>query len=164
MQTTSLLRVLCHRKFVTVKVNKFFFFCTNDVMCHALWRHLLYPSYQFSIIEDGGGVTALLLNLKFRSRIWLKPLPKLRSLSISPNWPARPWPDQSFWQLISLFPRVFRAEKPLCMLFRIWLIWLDSYDKWKAPWVEYVSNRPHLLWVYQRDNPCRMLGEHSKSL
>ena len=43
--------------------------------------------------------------------------------------------DQLFWQwIISLFPRVFLAEKPLCILFRIWLIWLDSYDKWKAPW------------------------------
>ena len=135
-----------------------FFFCTNDIICHALWLFL-------SVLNNWGwwGVTALLLNLKFRSRIWLKPLPKLRPLSISPNWPARPWPDQSFWQWISLFPRVFRAEKPLCMLF-IWLIWLDSYDKWKAPWVEYVSNRPHLLWVYRRDNPRGMLREHEKSL
>ena len=75
-------------------------FCTNDIMCHALWHHLLYLSYQFSIFEDGGrgggggggggGVAALLLNLKFRSKIWPKPLPKLRALSISLNWPA--WP------------------------------------------------------------------------
>ena len=54
------------------------------------------------------------------------------------------WPDQSFWQWNSLFPRAF-AEKPSssCILFRIWLIWLDSFDgivwpvssdKWKAPW------------------------------
>ena len=28
----------------------------------------------------------------------------------------------------------------------------------------YKSNRPHFLWVYQRDNPIGMLGEHSKSL
>ena len=28
----------------------------------------------------------------------------------------------------------------------------------------YLSNRPHFLWVYRRDNPRRMLGEHSKSL
>ena len=28
----------------------------------------------------------------------------------------------------------------------------------------YLSNRPHLLWVYWRDNPRGMLGEHSKSL
>ena len=28
----------------------------------------------------------------------------------------------------------------------------------------YKSNRPHFLWVYRRDNPLRMLGEHSKSL
>ena len=104
-----------------------FFFCTNDVICHALWLFL-------SVLNNWGwwGVTALLLNLKFRGRIWLKPLPKLGPLSISPNWPARPWPDQSFWQWISLFPRVFRAEKPLCMLFRIWLIWLDSYDKMES--------------------------------
>ena len=42
--------------------------------------------------EGGGGerVAALLLNLKFRSKIWPKPLPKLRALSISLNWPARP--------------------------------------------------------------------------
>ena len=27
----------------------------------------------------------------------------------------------------------------------------------------YLSNRPHFLWVYRRDNPLWMLGEHSKS-
>ena len=29
---------------------------------------------------------------------------------------------------------------------------------------EYLSNRPHFLRVYQRDNPREMLGEHEKSL
>ena len=28
----------------------------------------------------------------------------------------------------------------------------------------YLSNKPHFLWVYRRDNPRRMLGEHEKSL
>ena len=28
----------------------------------------------------------------------------------------------------------------------------------------YLSNRPHFLWVYRRDNPPGMLGEHEKSL
>ena len=27
-----------------------------------------------------------------------------------------------------------------------------------------LSNRPHFLWVYRRDNPRGMLGEHEKSL
>ena len=27
----------------------------------------------------------------------------------------------------------------------------------------YKSNRPHFLWVYRRDNPLGMLGEHSNS-
>ena len=26
--------------------------------------------------------------------------------------------------------------------------------------MKYLSNRPHFLWVYQRDNPRGMLGEH----
>ena len=26
----------------------------------------------------------------------------------------------------------------------------------------YKSNRPHFLWVYRRDNPRGMLGEHEK--
>ena len=26
----------------------------------------------------------------------------------------------------------------------------------------YKSNRPHFLWVYRRDNPLGMLGEHEK--
>ena len=30
--------------------------------------------------------------------------------------------------------------------------------------VFYKSNRQHFLWVYWRDNPLGMLGEHSKSL
>ena len=28
----------------------------------------------------------------------------------------------------------------------------------------YLSNRPHFLWVYRRDNPGGMLGEHEKNL
>ena len=28
----------------------------------------------------------------------------------------------------------------------------------------YKSNRAHFLWVYRRDNPLGMLGEHEKSL
>ena len=31
-------------------------------------------------------------------------------------------------------------------------------------YIVYVSNRPHFLRVYQRDNPRGMLGEHEKSL
>ena len=27
----------------------------------------------------------------------------------------------------------------------------------------YLSNRPHFLWVYRRDNPGGMLEEHEKS-
>ena len=34
-------------------------FCTNDVMCRVLWRHLSFIPYQFSIFEDFGGLTAL---------------------------------------------------------------------------------------------------------
>ena len=30
--------------------------------------------------------------------------------------------------------------------------------------VGYLSNRPHFLWFYRRDNPRGMLGEHKKSL
>ena len=50
----------------------------------------------------------------------------LRALSQSQNWPAGPWPDQSFWQKNKLFTRVF-AENHLLTI-RIWLIWLDSLD------------------------------------
>ena len=28
----------------------------------------------------------------------------------------------------------------------------------------YLSNRPHFLWVYRRDNPRGMLGEHENKL
>ena len=30
--------------------------------------------------------------------------------------------------------------------------------------ITYLSNRPHFLWVYRRDNPRGMLGEHEKKL
>ena len=30
--------------------------------------------------------------------------------------------------------------------------------------IVYLSNRPHFLWVYRRDNPRGMLGEHEKKL
>ena len=51
-----------------------------------------------------------------------------RALSICQNWPAGPLSDQSVWKWNRLFPRVF-AEKlsPSCILFKIWLIWLDSF-------------------------------------
>ena len=29
---------------------------------------------------------------------------------------------------------------------------------------DYLNNRSHFLWVYPRDNPLGMLGEHEKSL
>ena len=28
----------------------------------------------------------------------------------------------------------------------------------------YLNNRPHFRWVYRRDKPREMLGEHEKSL
>ena len=34
----------------------------------------------------------------------------------------------------------------------------------KFPGFIYLSNRPHFLWVYRRDNPRGMLGEHEKKL
>lgn len=51
-------------------------------------------------------------------------LNQYRVLSESQNWPAKPW----------LFPRSFDKELfPSCMLFRFWLIWLDSFDqKWNS--------------------------------
>ena len=54
---------------------------------------------------------------------------KLRVFSKSQNWPAGLWQDRSFWKRNRLFPRVF-AEKPSpsCILFRVWLIWPDSFD------------------------------------
>ena len=59
---------------------------------------------------------------------------KLRVLSESQNWLDGLWLDQSFWQSNGLFPRAF-AEKPSpsTMLFRIWLMWLDSfYWQWNS--------------------------------
>ena len=39
----------------------------------------------------------------------------------------------------------------------LWSMW-----KW---WIDVdLSNRPHFLWVYRRDNPLGMLGEHEKRL
>ena len=58
----------------------------------------------------------------------------VRALSKSQNWPAGPWPDQTFWQWNRLFPRGF-AEKtsPLSIIFRVWLIWMVSFGlKWNS--------------------------------
>ena len=39
------------------------------------------------------------------------------------------WPDQSVRKWNGLFPEGFvEKPSPSCMLFRIWLIWLDSFD------------------------------------
>ena len=51
--------------------------------------------------------------------------------------PDHRW-SRLFWQWNRLFPRVF-AEKPSlsCVVFRIWLIWLDSFDqKWNSRYYE----------------------------
>ena len=56
----------------------------------------------------------------------------LRALSICWNWPTRPLPDPSyaFWQWNQLFFKGFCWKTILFLptLFRIWLIWLDSFD------------------------------------
>ena len=53
----------------------------------------------------------------------------LRVHSKSQNWPAGPWPDQSFRQWNRLFPRVLAENpSPWCIVFRIWLFWLDNFD------------------------------------
>ena len=31
---------------------------------------------------------------------------------------------------------------------------------WNLVRIKYLSNRPHFLWVYRRDNPLGVLGEH----
>ena len=53
----------------------------------------------------------------------------LRALSKSQNSLAGSWSDQTFWQWNRLFPRRF-AEKPspLCIIFRIWHIWMVSFN------------------------------------
>ena len=58
----------------------------------------------------------------------------ISSGSKSQSWPAGPCPERSFWQSNKIFPWVF-AEKPSpsCILFRIWLMWLDTfYQKWNS--------------------------------
>ena len=56
-------------------------------------------------------------------------LATVRALSKSQNWPAGPWPHRSFWKWNRLFPWVFDEKRfPSCILFGIWLIWLDSFD------------------------------------
>ena len=49
-----------------------------------------------------------------------------------------------------------------CPNFNIWGYGLRS-KRFEGSRV-YLSNRPHFLWVYRRDNPRGMLGEHEKSL
>ena len=40
---------------------------------------------------------------------------------------------------------------------------IEEYEHCLLNEIEYLSNRPHFLWVYRRDNPSGMLGEHEKS-
>ena len=53
-----------------------------------------------------------------------------KALSICWNWPTRPLPGPSFWQWNQLFFKGFcwKTIFFLPTLFRIWLIWLDSFD------------------------------------
>ena len=40
---------------------------------------------------------------------------------------------------------------------------IEEYEHCLLNEIEYLSNRPHFLWLYRRDNPRGMLGEHEKS-
>ena len=54
---------------------------------------------------------------------------KLGALSKSQNWSAGSWPNQSFCERNKLYPRGFAGKAfPSCILFRVLLIWLDSFD------------------------------------
>ena len=73
-----LLRAFC--VFVNIHDNRSqqVFFCTNGVMCRALWRHLTCLPYQFSIYEHLGGwqpwkVSTLTgLDLSTNMGLWLQ--------------------------------------------------------------------------------------------
>ena len=57
----------------------------------------------------------------------------------------------------------------LLLLLLLLLSWLKTYGFCARKLIEnlklfYKSNKPHLLWVYRRDNSLGMLGEHEKSL
>ena len=60
----------------------------------------------------------------------------VRALSKSRNWPVGRSKEQIFWQWNSLFPRGFTEKpSPLCIIFRIWLIWMVNFDeKWNSHW------------------------------
>ena len=58
----------------------------------------------------------------------------LGALSKSQSWPAGPWSDQTFWQWNRLLLWDFTEKpSPLCVKFRIWRIWMVSFDwKWNS--------------------------------
>ena len=71
--------------------------------------------------------TWLNFNLKNAKKVRVS----LRALSKSQNWPAGPWPHQSFWHSNELFQRVFAKKNHLCAYhlgFNIcgWIVLLKS--------------------------------------
>ena len=56
------------------------------------------------------------------------------------------------------------AVAALCWLPYVIVDCLTEVLKVPVPRKVYLSNRPHFLRVYRRDNPRGMLGEHEKSL
>ena len=98
----------------------------SSVFRHRLYRHTAMWLFSPPILWQPATMLPKIRKIK---RIICNYLFRLRALSKSQNWPARPWPNQTFWQWNMLFPRGF-AEKPspLCIIVRIWLIWMVSFD------------------------------------
>ena len=52
------------------------------------------------------------------------------------------------------------------------IVHFSHFDEWRSMAIatgvkkktDYLSNRPHFLSVYRRNNPLGMMGEHEKSL
>ena len=88
----------------------------------------------------------------------------LRALSICPNWPAGPWPDQSVWKWNSPFPRVF-AEKTFSFVHTIsdltdlagkfWLkVRLSLRREWSVRSVLTNGKRPRFSPIFQTTFIC----------
>ena len=114
---------------------------------------------------------------------WTRSTWDLRFYQVSGRFPKvrTGRPDQSFWQWKMLFSKFFgKTPFPLCMLFGIWLIWLDSFSwlkvkfslllEWSGRSVLINGKRPRSLFPYLcfdeviGENSCWSLLELKRSL
>ena len=155
-------------------------FCTNDFICRAIWRHLSFLPYQFSIFYDVGGCVLVAVvwkrwttpnNTQQHATGWknvtqhVTPWKTLRVVSTC--WPAmlRPFTlcsGLSKWQAINSLPKSRRVRTPSRKKNTCGSILVTKHLIFAFGEVAYGKFESILVCDYRRRNEERRPGTYSR--